>query len=112
MARQRFIPDTGHIIDFHFEVPAGSPIPATRPALVLSPAAYNRRTGLVIVCAITRQIKGYPFEVALAGTDTAVLADQIKSLDWKHTRISLEGRADAATLAHVRQRLQVLLLAP
>lgn len=109
MATRQYVPDTGHIIEFHFDVPAGANTPATRPALVLSPAAYNRRTGLVVVCAITRQSRGNPFEVAIGPDAMAILADQVKSLDWKHTRISAQGRVTPAELDQVRQRLKALL---
>ena len=67
-----------------------------RPALVLSPGAYNRRAGLALFCPITRQVKGYPFEVALpAGLDLTgvILSDQVKSLDWRG-----RNAAAAATL--------------
>ena len=67
-----------------------------RPALVLSPRSYQARTGLALVCPITRQVKGYPFEVALpAGfaVDGVVLADQVKSVDWAARRSSFIARA-------------------
>ena len=57
-----------------------------RPALVLSPASYNGRVGLAILCPITSRVKGYPFEVALpaeGAVSGVVLSDQVKSLDWR-----------------------------
>ena len=106
---KKYVPDTGHIVDLHFEMVPGATGPDKKPALVLSPAAYNERTGLMIACAITSQVKGYPFEVKLNGDRAAVLADQIKSLDWKNTKISHAGRIPAKELAEIRAKLEVLL---
>jgi mRNA interferase MazF len=53
---------------------------------VISPAAYNGKVGLAILCPITSQVKGYPFEVHIpSGLDVSgvVLSDQVKSLDWR-----------------------------
>lgn len=111
MPKKTYIPDTGHIIELHFEHSPGAFGSDRKPALVLSPAAYNQRTGLVISCAITSDIKGYPFEVALKNSTMAVLADQIKSLDWKNTKISHAGKVQTKELAEVRSKLDVLLFA-
>ena len=79
----RYVPDTGDIVALDFTPQAGHEQAGRRPALVLSPAAYNGKTGLMLCCPMTRQIKNYPFEVRIAGTlPSVVLADQIKSLDW------------------------------
>ena len=83
-----------------------------RPALVLSPRRYNERTGLALLCPITSRIKGYPFEVALSASGTVrgvVLADQIKSLDWRARRVRFEAEASAELVSEVRQKLLVLL---
>lgn len=109
MTKKTYIPDTGHIIELHFEQSPGSVGPDRKPALVLSPAAYNQRTGLLISCAVTSNVKGYPFEVALKGKRLAALADQIKSLDWKNAKITAAGRVQAKELAEVRAKLDALL---
>jgi len=111
MTKKTYTPDTGHIIDLHFEATPESPQPATMPALVLSPAAYNKRTGLMISCVITHDIRGYPFEVLINNGRAAVLADQVKSLDWKNTKISPAGRIARKELAEIRAKLGVLLAA-
>ncbi|HLR77888.1 MAG TPA: type II toxin-antitoxin system PemK/MazF family toxin [Burkholderiaceae bacterium] len=111
MTQNAYTPDTGHIIELHFEVGADTAAPATRPALVLSPAAYNKRTGLMISCVITNDIKGYPFEVLIRNGSAAVLADQVKSLDWKNTRISPAGRIGRKELTEIRAKLDTLLSA-
>ncbi len=109
MTKKTYIPDTGHIIELHFDSVAGNVATGKKPALVLSPASYNQRTGLVISCAITSNIKGYPFEVLINNGDAAVLADQVKSLDWKNTKISHAGRAETRELAEVRAKLDALI---
>lgn len=105
-----YIPNTGDIIWLHFDVPKTSTAQDYKPALILSPASYNKKTGLIVCCAITQQIKGYPFEVAIGPEhDSAVLADQVKSLDWANTKISYQGRVGADELGQVRAKLHALL---
>ena len=71
----------------NFDPQAGHEQSGYRPAVILSPSIYNRKTGLAICCPMTTQIKNYPFEVAVAGdTPSVVLTDQIKSLDWRNRR--------------------------
>jgi mRNA interferase MazF len=82
MPTRRYVPDTGDIVWLQFDPQAGHEQAGHRPALVLSPAAYNGKTGLMLCCPMTTQIKGYPFEVLVAGAKpSAVLADQVKSVD-------------------------------
>ena len=84
-----YCPKRGDIVWLTFSPQAGHEQAGHRPALVLSPEAYNRKVGLALFCPITSQVKGYPFEVhvpqgcAISGV---VLADQVKSLDWKARR--------------------------
>lgn len=105
-----FVPDAGDIVWLQFDPQAGHEQAGHRPALVLSPAAYNGKTGLMLCCPMTTQIKGYPFEVRIAGdTDSAVLADQVKSLDWRARRAKLKGRISAAELAEVRAKVMALV---
>ena len=83
---KRYIPKRGDVVWITLNSQAGHEQAGRRPAVILSPAAYNDKVGLAILCPITSQIKGYPFEVripegwAVAGV---ILADQVKSLDWK-----------------------------
>ena len=77
------MPEAGDIVWLHFDPEAGHELGGHRPALVLSPAAYNGRRGMMICCPITSRIKGYVFEVVVShDPPSAILADQIKSLDW------------------------------
>jgi mRNA interferase MazF len=81
-----YVPDRGDVVWITLNPQAGHEQAGRRPALVLSPAAYNGKVGLAILCPITNQVKGYPFEVLIpAGLAVtgAVLADQAKSLDWR-----------------------------
>src|SRR5512136_3155042 len=87
--RGSYIPERGDAVWITLDPQAGHEQGGRRPALVLSPAAYNGRVGLALLCPITSQRKGYPFEVALpAGLKIqgVVLADQVKSLDWQIRR--------------------------
>jgi mRNA interferase MazF len=86
-----FVPDAADLVWLTFDPQAGR-----RPALVLSPMDYNRKAGLALVCPVTSQIKGYPFEVTVpsgCGVTGVVLADHIKSVDWRARRASKIGRA-------------------
>ena len=80
-----YVPDEADIVWLNFTPQSGHEQAGRRPAVVLSPAAYNQRSGLLVCVPITNQIKGYPFEVVLTGNaaNGAALADQVKSLDWK-----------------------------
>lgn len=110
MVRRAPAPDAGDIVWLQFDPQAGHEQAGHRPALVLSPAAYNAKTGLMLCCPITTRIKGYPFEVTLSGLPASVvLADQVKSLDWQARRATRKGRATAAELAEVRGKLRALL---
>ena len=82
---------------------------------MLSPAAYNGRVGLALLCPITGQVKGYPFEVGLPpglGVSGTVLADQVKSLDWQARKATRIDAVPQDIVAQVLQRLQTLLTAP
>jgi mRNA interferase MazF len=109
MAR-RYVPDAGDIVWLKFTPHAGHEQAGHRPALVLSPAAYNSKTSLMICCPLTTQIKNYPFEVFIGGTpSSAVLADQVKSLDWRSRNAKLKGHVSPEQLAEVRSKIHALL---
>ena len=109
MAR-RYVPDAGDIVWLNFTPQAGHEQAGHRPALVLSPAAYNRKTSLMICCPLTTQIKNYPFEVFIGGAPpSAVLADQVKSLDWRSRNAQLKGHVSPEQLAEVRAKIRALL---
>jgi mRNA interferase MazF len=105
-----YVPDAGEIVWMNFTPRAGHEQAGHRPALVLTPAAYNRKTSLMICCPLTTQIKQYPFEVFIGGTPaSAVLADQVKSVDWRHRVAKLKGRVSPEQLAEVRAKIHALI---
>ena len=88
-----YCPKRGDVVWISFTPQAGHEQAGHRPALVLSPQSYNLKVGLAILCPITSQVKGYPFEVKIPTglkASGVVLSDQVKSMDWrarKATRI-------------------------
>jgi mRNA interferase MazF len=111
MVSPAYVPDQGHIVKVNFDPPAGHEQAGWRPALILSPAAYNK-TGLAIVVPITSQVKGYPFEVSVpAGLATTgvILSDAVKSIDWKARRARFVEAMPAGTWRAVQQHLAMLL---
>lgn len=107
-----YVPDRGDAIWISFNPQAGHEQSGRRPAIVLSPAAYNRKVGLAILCPITSQVKGYPFEVIVPPglvITGAILSDQVKSLDWKVRRAELIDRLPASVTAEVSKKLRTLL---
>ena len=105
-----YVPDAGDIVWLSFDPQAGHEQAGHRPAVVLSPSAYNAKTSLMICCAMTSQSKNYPFEVRIAGASpSAVLADQVKSLDWRKRGARRKGTISAAELAEVRAKIRALI---
>jgi mRNA interferase MazF len=105
-----YVPDEGDIVWIDFDPQKGHEQAGHRPAVILSPADYNGRAGLIVCCATTTRVKGYPFEVVLSGQPTSVaLADQVKSFDWRARRATRKGRATPAELAEIRHKLRVLI---
>lgn len=110
MTAQEYIPDVGDIIWLDFDPQAGHEQAGHRPALVLTPAIYNRQTGLLICCPLTTKVKGYPFEVDIAGTpQNVVLSDQIKSLDWRIRHAKFKGKINHRQLSEVKAKIATLL---
>ncbi len=110
--KRKWAPDAGDLIWLTFDPHAGREEAGRRPALVLSPEQYNRRSGLVLVCPITSHVKGYPFEVQVpAGLPVkgVVLADHLKSADWRARRAEPTGRLPNQVLQDVLDRLAPLL---
>ena len=95
-----------------FDPRSGREQAGRRPALVLSPAAYNGRVGLSVLCPITSQVKGYPFEVAIPegpGVNGVILADQVKSLDWRRRNATIIARLPGDTVDEVLRKIGFLL---
>lgn len=107
-----YVPDTGDLIWLTFDPQAGREQAGRRPALVLSPRLYNERSGLALVCPVTSRVKGYPFEVGLPEgmrIGGVILADHLKSVDWKERRAEVVGRVPQEVLDEVLSRLSPLL---
>jgi mRNA interferase MazF len=99
-----YVPKRGDLVWLTFDPQAGHEQAGRRPAFVLSPEAYNRKTSLFLACPVTSRVKGYPFEVALpAGLPVSgvILADQIKSLDWKERKAQFAVRATGEVIEDV-----------
>ena len=108
----RYCPARGDIVWISFDPQAGHEQAGHRPALVLSPESYNRKTGLAILCPVTNQIKGYPFEVKIPvglKASGAVLSDQIKSLDWRARKASLFCTLPPAVVREVLNKTGTLI---
>ena len=105
-----WVPDIGEIVWLQFDPQAGHEQAGHRPALVLSPRRYNEKRGMMICCPMTSRIKGYAFEVVVNRTPpSAVLADQIKSLDWRARQAIRKGKVGPAVLADVQAKFRSLL---
>ena len=111
MARN-YVPNAGDIVWVDFTPQAGHEQAGHRPALVLSSATYNSAAGMMVCCPMTSQIKGYPFEVAIRGgrgLPGVVLADQVKSLDWRARNVRYKSKAAARELSEVRAKVVAVI---
>jgi len=109
VARQ-YVPDAGDIVWLNFTPQAGREQAGHRPAVVLSPVAYNSKTSLMLCCPMTTRIKNYPFEVPLAAAvPSVVLSDQIKSVDWRVRNAKRKGKVSAEELADIRAKIRALI---
>jgi mRNA interferase MazF len=112
VTRQGSVPDRGDVVWITFTPQAGHEQAGRRPAVVLSPAAYNGKVGLALLCPLTSQIKGYPYEVWVpAGLPVsgAILADQVKSLDWRVRQAEWVCRLPQGVMDQVLDKLATLL---
>lgn len=112
MVTRSFVPDSGDMVWLEFDPQTGHEQAGHRPALVISPASYNGKTGLMVCCPMTSKIKGHPFEVLVQEQDTpsAVLSDQVKSLDWNMRNARKIGTVTPSVMAQVRAKIKALLL--
>ena len=113
MVKQIFCaPQRGDVVWISLAPQPGRKQAGRRPAVVLSPQAYNARVGLAVLCPITENIKGYPFEVSIPPglpVEGAVLADQAESLDWRAHRAERVCSLPPAIVDEVLGKLRVLL---
>jgi mRNA interferase MazF len=114
-ANAPYCPGANEFIWISFSPQAGSEQAGKRPALVLSPRAYNEKSRLCVVVPITNQDKGYPFEVALpgnCGVSGVALADQVRSLSWEARHASFISAASEPFTQHVRAKIKASLGIP
>ncbi len=109
---QAYCPKRGDVVWLSFNPQAGHEQAGHRPALVISPLAYNRKTGLALFCPLTTQVKGYPFEVKVPDgvkVSGAILSDQVKSMDWHARGATLLCSLPAETVRQVLNKVGVLI---
>jgi mRNA interferase MazF len=107
-----YIPDRGDVVWISLDPQAGHEQSGHRPALVLSPASYNGKVGLMLCCPITTQVKSYPFEVVIGDNPKVsgvVLADQVKCLDWKARCAKKKGNVSQSVLDETLNKLKAVI---
>ncbi|MFO7682196.1 MAG: endoribonuclease MazF [Chloroflexota bacterium] len=107
-----YIPERGDVVWINFNPQAGYEQAGRRPAVILSPKSYNQKVGLALLCPITNQVKGYPFEVRLpenAEVTGVILADQVKSLDWRVRQVTFIESLPEDVIKQVLAKLGTLL---
>ena len=107
-----YIPDRGDVVWIDFSPQVGHEQSGSRPALIISPASYNGKVGLSLLCPITNQMKGYPFEVSIPSgheVEGVILSDQVKSLDWKMRGAKFCCRMSASVITDVFKKLGTLV---
>ena len=112
MVDREYVPARGDIVWLSFTPQAGHEQAGHRPALVLSPKAYNERTSLALFCPVTSRVRGYPFEVPLPSSSAVsgvILADQVNSLDWRARHARFECHAARQVVGEVLEKVHVLL---
>lgn len=112
MVERHYVPDRGDIVWLTFTPRVEHEQAGRRPALVVSPRAYNDKTGLALLCPIASKVKGYPFEVTLpakGGITGVVLSDRLKSLDWRARRATFAAHAPEKVVCEALDKLTVLL---
>jgi len=112
VSRTDFVPGRGDAVWIDFKPQAGHEQAGRRPALVISPSAYNGKVGLALLCPITSRVKGYPFEVGIPeglALEGVILADQVKSLDWRARRAEPITRLPDDLVSEVLRKLWPLV---
>lgn len=109
--QKQYVPDRGEVVWVDLDPPRGHEQAKRRPALVLSPKNYNRKAGLVLIVPITSQAKGYSFEVPVQGNkiDGVVLADQVRSVDWRARKVTFLEKVPVRAVSDVQELLTTLI---
>jgi mRNA interferase MazF len=114
LKRSGYVPDRGHAVWLDFDPQTGHEQAGRRAALVISPAGYNGPTGLAVVCPVTQQAKGYPFEVPVPQSlarklKGVVLTDAVKNLDWRERDVDFICNVPDQFLDAVLEKLLSLI---
>jgi mRNA interferase MazF len=107
-----YVPDVADVVWVDFDPQVGHEQAGRRPALVLSPRAYNEKAGLAILCPITSRSKDHPFEIKLPASlpvHGSIQVDQLKSVDWRQRRVQKLGRLPGTVMEGVRHHVATLL---
>ena len=115
MRRASYVPDRGDFVWINLNPPRGHEQAGHRPALVLSPKLYNRKTGLCVICSGTRQAKGYLFEVPVqpeGGPGGVILADHVRCVDWRLRGVRFIRKVSGDMLNEVVAKLETLISNP
>ena len=107
----RYIPDRGDLVWVDFNPQKGHEQANKRPSVVLSPKSYNAKSSLAIMCPMTSQVKGYPFEVPFAASNIsgAILADQVRSLDWRARSVLFIQKLPAEKVREAQEKIIMLI---
>ena len=107
----KFVPDRGDIVWLDFGPQSGHEQAGRRPALVLTPKAYNSKAGMALICPVTSKVKGYPFEVTVNNKKIVgvVLSDQVRSLDWAARKAERIAAVGEDTMAEVQAKIAALI---
>lgn len=115
MAQRTYIPERGDFIWVNLNPRQGHEQAGHRPALVLSPKSYNRKTGLCVLCPATRHAKGYAFEVLLTqadGSQSVILADHVRNIDWRAREVRTIFSVPSEIVEEVVAKLEALIIGP
>jgi mRNA interferase MazF len=108
-----YVPKRGDVVWMTMNPQAGHEQAGRRPAVILSPAAYNAKVGLVLAAPVTSRVNGYPFETLVPlglPVSGAILSDQVKSLDWRSRKAELFCELSSSVVNEVLQKLRSLLI--
>ena len=108
----KYVPSRGDVVWISLNPQSGHEQAGRRPAVVISPAQYNKKVGLAVLCPITNQVKGYPFEVLVPDdipVKGAILSDQVKNLDWRERRAEFICKLPQQIMHEVMDKLHALL---
>lgn len=111
MVEKEYIPDRGDLVWVDFNPTKEKEQAKVRPAIIVSPKAYNQKVGLAIACPITSVSKNYPFEVAVSDKKVSgvILSDHARSLDWRERNTKFIAKAKPSILREVQEKLLLLI---